>query len=272
MGNAKAKDIMPLLRHLTQNGIVIHGQIVLCPGFNDGEALAKTLADIDALGENMQSVALVPVGLTCYQKNGCMRLFDKEEAVQLIEFVQKKQAFYQKKRGSAFVFLADEFYLLAEKPFPDYEHYGDFPQLENGVGMCRILLDQWQEAKKHLPKKIEKPKEFLLLTGKSAYNILLTIAGDLSAVQGLQVNAMAVENKFFGSSITVAGLLTTTCIKAALSGRQKLPTLLLPSTVLKFDGNIFLDDGTLEDLQQELQTEILVIEPSAEAIIEAVCG
>ncbi|MGI5892236.1 MAG: DUF512 domain-containing protein [Bacillota bacterium] len=272
LGNQKADDIIPLLKRLCHKDIVIHGQIVLCPGLNDGQVLEKTLADLEGLGSNLQSVALVPVGLTKYQKNDCLRLYTKEEAQHLISFINKQQASYRKKRGSSFVFLADEFYIMADELFPDYEHYEEFPQLENGVGMCRILLDDWQRVKKDLPAQIAPKKEFLFITGKSAEKLIRSIADDLSFVDGLKVNVMSVENKFFGSSITVAGLLTVTCIKEALAGNKDLPTLILPSTMLKFDQNIFLDNGTLEQLRKDLQTEIMVIEPCAEAILRAVCG
>ncbi|MEG1501574.1 MAG: DUF512 domain-containing protein, partial [Clostridiales bacterium] len=184
IGN-KRGAILPLLRVLIDNGIEIHGQIVLCPGINDGRILADTLADLEALRPGMLSVAMVPVGLTKYQLNQDLRVYTQEEAAAIVDFVTQKQKQSLAASGSNFYFLGDEFYLLAKRPIADYETYEGFPQLENGVGMARLFLHQWQGLKADLPEKVDSKEKILLITGFSAQPILQSIMEDLTAVQGL---------------------------------------------------------------------------------------
>lgn len=251
--------VLPLLRQLLAAGIELHGQIVICPGINDGQALAATLADLAMLNPGLASLALVPVGLTRYQKNPKLRLFTKEEARLLLNYVQPLQEKYLRETGSAWLYPADEFYLLAEEPFPAAEHYDDFSQLENGVGLSAYFISQWQEKYQNLPINLETKRQVGLITGRAGEKIIAPLLKDLQDIRDLQVNLYAIENTFFGSEVTVSGLLTGSCLKTALAGCHLPPEILLPSSMLKFAEEIFLDGMTVSQLAAALGVKIQVV-------------
>lgn len=275
LGHRKAGRIMPLLRRLADAQVDIHTQIVLCPGINDGQELDRTIEDLASLYPRVRSCAIVPVGLTKYQKNKQLRLLTSEEAVSLIDHIAVKQEYFHKTFGTSFVFLADEIYLNAGLPFPDAGHYEDFCQLENGVGMAALFLQEWRELVSDLPQKVE-PRKLAIITGKSGEQVFKHVMDDLERVQGLQVKLIGVANVFLGESVTVSGLVTGTCLLSALGEKGKEAAeyaayhhILIPSCMLKFDEDIFLDSMSVSQLEERLGRKITVVEANARGLFDA---
>ena len=265
--NKRAGEIITVLRQLKENNVSFHGQVVLCPGINDGEVLEDTLQTLAALRPNLLSLAIVPVGLSSFQKNPEMRLYEKEQAQAVLRQVQKWQ---QSLGDDNFIFLADEFYLLCGQHFPDYEHYQDFAQLENGVGMARLFLWEWEQAKQDLPKELTVPRRLLMITGISGEQVLRSMVCDLQQVVNLQVELLAVPNTFFGPSVTVSGLVTGSCIEKALKEHTALPQIIIPDSMLKHDSELFLDGMTVSELEKKLNTKITAISSGPFSLLEAV--
>lgn len=275
LGHRQAGRIMPLLRRLSKAKIDIHTQIVLCPGINDGQELDRTIEDLASLYPQVCSCAIVPVGLTKYQKHKELRLLNSREAASLINHISRKQEYFRKIFGTSFVFLADEIYLNAGLPFPEAEHYEDFCQLENGVGMAALFLQEWRDLAIDIPEKVE-PCKLAIISGKSGEQVLKHIMGDLERVQGLQVKLIGVANVFFGESVTVSGLLTGTCLIEALGENGKeaakfadYKRLLLPSCLLKFGEELFLDSMSVSQLEKALGRKITVVEANAQGLFDA---
>ena len=260
LGNKKAAPIMPFLRRLTNAGIDIHAQIVLCPGLNDGEILDKTISDLETLMPHIASLAIVPVGLTAFQKND-LRPFSKKEAATLIPYIAKKQEYFLQKWGTHFVYLADEFYFIADMHFPDYNTYEEFPQLENGIGLTPLLWEEFRQVESQLPVVLPKAREVTIATGKSGYLVLKPIVERLQLIENLKINCFALENQFFGPTITVTGLLTGGSLIAGLRDwRAKMteerPLILISQSMLKFDSDVFLDGMHIKEVEASLQAEI----------------
>ena len=252
LGNEKAKDIMLQLRKLADCGIEMHTQIVLCPGWNDGEALERTIADIYSLRENILSLAVVPVGLTSFRQ-GCPALepFSPECAGAVIRQVKSWQQRCRRETGSNFVYLADEFYLAGAEPIPEYEEYDGFPQLENGVGLVRSFLAEWRQGDLDA-KDYVKPLHLDLVCGLSAAKIFAPLIAEL-AIANLHIRLVPVENRFFGPKITVSGLLTGKDIideLTALGGPRD--GIILPGVALRKGENVFLDGRTTDDVENSL--------------------
>ena len=273
LGNVHAQPILPFLQELTEAGIDIHAQLVLCPGWNDGLWLEKSLTDLLALWPGILSVALVPVGLTRY-KNAKLRPYNKEEAKEVLAIAKKYQKIAQEKTGGNFLFAADEFFFLAEEEVPPAEYYEDYCQLENGVGLVRLLWEEWESQKKRLPKFFIEPLSFAIVTGRSGEAALKPLVADLNAIPGLQVELLPVTNRFFGETVTVTGLTTGTCIREGLQEwrRQCLekPRLLLSDVMLRYEGDIFLDDSTPEELAQALDVEITIGGNNAAGLVDGI--
>lgn len=248
LNNKKATSIMEQLKVLAEFGIELHTQIVLCPGENDGVILEKTFNDLYNMYPSVLSVAIVPVGLTKFRKN-CypLRLFTKQEAENIIDMVCSWQDKCRKKTGSSFVYLSDEFYLSAGRPIPKYEFYDGFPQLENGIGLVRSFLTEWEETK-FSEDGYKYPTYLDVICGVSAEKVLRPLIDGLN-VENLNVRLIAVPNKFFGEAITVTGLLTGQDIMdklKELSGRRT--GVILPGVALRKGEAIFLDNKTPDDI------------------------
>ena len=252
LNNKRAGRIMEELRELAEQGIDFHSQIVLCPGFNDGQVLEQTIRDIYALAPAALSLAIVPVGLTRYRES-ChpLRVFSPEESAQVIDMVAPWQAKCRAEIQSSFVYLADEFYLAAGYPIPEQEAYDDFPQLENGVGLVRSFLDEWQQ---HALAAVgyDQPFTVDLVCGVSAAKVLAPLLDDLS-IPNLTVRLVPVVNNFFGHHITVTGLLTGRDILRSL---QSLPGerqgIIIPGIALRKGEAVFLDGMKPSDLEEAL--------------------
>jgi len=257
--NKKAADIMKQLEHLREAEIEYHTQIVLCPGYNDGAELDRTIEDLMAMQPQAQSLAIVPVGLTEY-RDGCVPLamFDREGAGKVIDQVERWQNINREKTGKAFVYLGDEFYFIAGRQLPSYEDYDGFPQLDNGIGLTRNFIAEWEEIDAKICNPYDEPIYLDIICGKSIGIVLEELVLQLSQ-NNLHVRVLALENKFWGPAITVSGLLTGQDILAGLRacpGRRD--GIILPGSALRTGENIFLDDYSLDELQAEIGTEIKI--------------
>ena len=239
MNNRFAGELMAKLQRLFDAGITLHTQIVCCPGYNDGDVLKRTYADLRALAPMVETMAVVPVGLT---KNRAhltpLRLFTPEEAREIVAMVTEWQQECRQSLGKSFVYLGDEFYILAGMPLPQADWYDGFPQLENGIGLSRNFLEEWQEANKIAPVKGEVNS--VIPVGTSAFKVLQPLIEDFNAKTGMQHRLIGVENEFFGNTVNVTGLLCGNDILNAVKGAE---SIILPEVVLNSD-NLFLDDMT----------------------------
>ena len=276
LGSKKAGKITDQLRVLARAGIEMHTQIVLCPGINDGEELAKSIQDLAALHPQVISVAVVPVGLTRHRENlHSLRKISPAEAGELIDLIHRFQQEFIEKYDSPLVYPADEFYVLAGRDFPSDEMYGGYPQLENGVGLVRLFYESMKAAADKLPKALPVSKKCVLVTGASGEYVLKSVTQWLNQIENLEIEVVRVVNRFFGEHVTVAGLLTGGDVLAALKEIQvKKPfdLALLPSVMCRRDELVFLDGLTPGDLEHELGVGVRVvdIDEGAEALIKAI--
>lgn len=255
LGNKKADKLLWQMKKLEEAGILVNCQIVLCPNINDGEVLEKTLSDLFEFS-NVYSTSIVPVGMTKYRE-GLFDLtpFDKEKSIKLIKQVSVWQNKFKKEKESIGVYLADEFYIMAEQDFPPYEHYEDFPQLENGVGMARLTICDFCDALKEVEKSVYK--KVSIATGKISEKLIKEL---VKKVDGVEANVYAIENDFFGHSITVSGLVTGGDIINQLKDKDLGDYLFIPINMLRADTDVFLDDITVSNVEKALQVKVVVTE------------
>lgn len=268
--NKKAGRIMELLEKLSNGGISINCQIVLCPGINDGDELKRTLKDLFTLYPHIRGAAIVPVGITKYRE-GLYPLegYNKESSIKLIELVEKIQSEFIKRSNEPFARLGDEFYVMAGIEPPDKEHYGDYEQLEDGIGMIRYMEECVKEALKNL-KPIKNSKSFAMIAGVSASSVLKRIAQKINESLGVKINVYPVKNDFFGERITVSGLLTAKDIIKQTASLINEDFILIPSCMLKADEDIFLDDMTLSDFKRNMGKEVIKCKYTGEDLVEKI--
>jgi len=246
------------LAFLTRNKIELHTQIVLCPGVNDGKVLDDTVKFLHSHHPYVLSVAVVPVGKTCHRdKLFSIDSFTETTSAVVIKQIESLQKDFLKNSDTRFVFAADEFYLKAGIKIPNKNYYENFSQYENGVGMSRIFLDGLKRAKKTFPKAMKEKRNLLIVTGKSFYPVLIKhLLPELEKIKNLTIKIIAAENRLFGSSVTVAGLLCgKDIIHAVKQSDFSADKIILPDTCLNFDG-MFLDDMTLPALKRKLKTDV----------------
>jgi putative radical SAM enzyme (TIGR03279 family) len=261
LGSKKAGSIMNQLKELASAGLEMHTQIVLCPGLNDGEELTRTVDDLTSLWPSVRSIAIVPVGITGYQKNiDLIRPFTSIEAQELIEVLIPVQDNLRKKTKIPCLFLADEFFVLAGHSIPKTNYYGDFPQLENGVGLVRIFYDSFEKEIKALPKSFKVTKKIAVVTGKSGEYVLEPLIKKLNTINNLHIKLIGVQNVFFGGHVTVSGLLTGSDILNEIKTLVGYDTVLIPGVMLKKGEDVFLDGKTVQDLEEKLGAKVIVID------------
>jgi putative radical SAM enzyme (TIGR03279 family) len=230
----------------------------------------NTVNDLADLYPTVQSVGIVPVGLTGHrEKLPQLRLVTPEEARELIEQVDQWQQTFRSEFGIGFIYLADEFYVKAGVPVPPAEYYDDYSQIENGIGLIRLFMDDWQEIKEDLPNQIE-PMQVFLITGESARSVMQGIAEDFNQVKGLQVEVIAVPNRYFGGGVTVTGLLTGSDIINCLQDKYRGKKVVLPEVLLQEGSTRLLDNITLEEIADRTGAVIRTTDGSARSLVEAV--
>jgi putative radical SAM enzyme (TIGR03279 family) len=250
---------------------------VLCKGLNDGEELDRSMRDLSELFPAMQSVSIVPAGLTRFrQKLYPLEGFTKEDSAAVIDQVDRFAKEFEEKNGSRMFFCSDEFYLKAELPLPSEDYYEGYPQIENGVGMITSLMTEFKDELDYLDEYLENykaPRHVSIATGVAAYDTIKAMAAELEArVEGLQVDVHKIINYFFGETITVSGLLTGKDISEQLAGKSLGDLLLFPSNALRSDGDLFLDDMSPEELSERLGVVALPAKDSGEGFICDVLG
>lgn len=268
LGNLKASDIMKELKFLSDNKIRFNIQIVLCPGFNDGADLKRTLNDLYHFYPYALSIAVVPIGVTKYTKHS-IRPLEKTDARKALEIIESFHKRFKKKHGSSIAYGSDELYLKADLPFPPLKEYGSLHQIENGVGMVPLFLKQEKKAK--FPQVFKRKKKFLTFTGVSFYPFLKQFIGRLLDGDKLKtIDVECVENRFFGTSVTVAGLLTgRDVIRTLLDTIEGHEMILIPDVVLNED-NKFLDDITLDDMEEALGIPVKKIDSTPEGLVKGI--
>jgi putative radical SAM enzyme (TIGR03279 family) len=274
--NKAAEKIMDHLKFLKENGVFFHTQIVLCPGVNDKDVLERTLEDLFSLYPTVQSIAVVPVGITKYRKGLYpLRRFTQMEAQEITDRIEELQSENLKRFGTRLVFAADEFYEIAKKEFPPSEAYEDFPQWENGVGMVSLLRDQLTELMNAVPPSLPEKRRVKIATGVSAFRFLEKVLSPLKSVKNLEFEICPIKNDFFGESVTVAGLVTggdlVNQLKKRLVDEKHQCHVLVPEVMLK-DGEVFLDGLSVQDVEQSLHAKVAVVKIDGKDFLEKILG
>ncbi len=277
LGRKEPTPILPQLRELADARIDVHAQVVLCPELNDGDALIQTLNELAAehpvaTGKRcgVQSTAIVPVGRTQFRERlPNLGGVERDYAREMIAAVQKEEKRFERLLGTRFAWLADEWYHIAEVPYPGKAHYEDFPQLEDGIGTVRLFLEKAKTASRKLPQSVPVPLRATLVTAEMPAQILQEFATRLNAIENVAVNVCVVPNRFFGGDIHIAGLMTWQDICHTLEAMpERAETLYLPSVCLR-DGELFLDDVTLTEAREQTGWEIRVVDNNPIALCEA---
>ncbi len=272
MGNRFAGDSLKHLWRFCEAGIDVNCQLVLCPGYNDGSALEKSLNDLIRF-PSIKSIALVPVGLTGHREGLCeLKPFDKQSASRVVDITTEIGDKTVEMYGERRVFAADEFYILAQCPMPEAEFYGDFLQLENGVGMWAMLENECEEAIDDFEGPATRRK-ITVATGEAAYPLMRNIVDKASKKwHNLECEVVAVKNNFFGGKITVTGLVTGTDIIEQLKGKISGDELLISSSMLRHEGDMFLDSVTVENVEKALNVKLKAVDSDGWALMSALCG
>ncbi len=249
LNNPRVPDIKEQLWRLVEGGIQFHGQMVVVPGLNDGEVLEQTLADLWEFGDACLSVALVPVGLTQFSHLYTGRSMDRAAAESLVEITARWAARAEHERGYPWVYGSDELYLLAERELPPFEHYGDFPQIENGVGALPMLRHRIESGLDRLPRL--EGQRIAVVTGASMAPHLPALLEQLAGATGATFDLRPAVNSLFGPTVTTAGLLVGADIERTLAEASGADFALIPAETINEDG-IFLDDVVFEELRARL--------------------
>jgi putative radical SAM enzyme (TIGR03279 family) len=268
LGKRGIIPIMDVMGELSAAQIIMHAQVVLCPGINDGAALDRTVEDLVRLHPWVASLAIVPVGLTRHRK-GLPQLqpVTEEYAESFVDVWSFKGKELEKRLGEPFLFLADEFYLKGVKPFPPLADYGELPQLENGVGMAPLFMAEAAIVLKKARQLI--PFRATVVTGESPFDLISAFLIALGQKTGVDLHPVAIGNRLFGSSVTVAGLVSGKDIAASLSSLDLGEAVLVPDVMLKEGEGLFIDDMNLRDLEKEVGTRLVVFESTPGGLHDA---
>ena len=285
LNNRFAGDALKKIDKLYENGIEMNGQIVLCKRVNDGEELERSIRDLTQYLPYMERVSVVPVGLSKYRE-GLYPLepFTKEDAVKVLETIHKWQEICMKEHQTHFIHASDEWYILADLPLPEEDNYDGYIQLENGVGMIRLLLDEFRAALQQLKEDLaDETTPAALLPEREQHHKISIASGLLAApfikqladecrdtFPNYEIEVYPIKNEFFGEQITVSGLLTGQDILAQLKGKELGEKLLLPCNLLRSGEEVFLDDMTLTELKDSLQVEIDIVKSSGQDLLDAI--
>jgi putative radical SAM enzyme (TIGR03279 family) len=278
LGRKQPEPILPILNRLADARIQIHGQVVLCPGYNDGEHLDQTIQELAALNPEargtyggVMSLAVVPIGITQFRDRlAPVTVVSNEYAGELLDKAEVYREKFRKELGSRFVFFSDEFYLGAKREVPPRSHYEGFPQLEDGVGLVRLFLDDLDKIARRLPKSVPTPRSFTLVTGESAGPLLQRFADVMNRVENLSVNVLVVHNRFFEGNISVAGLIVGRDLVDAIQGLETVgDTVIIPTVMMRDGEQVFLDEMTLEQVNEAVGRPVVAVErtPAAAASV-----
>ena len=272
LGTPRARRLMDQLKTLSEGGVEFHCQCVLCPGLNDGPALERTIRELAAL-PGARSLALVPVGLTGHREGLTdLRVYTPEEARAVLEIARRWRERLLCERGTRFVFPSDEFYLQAGSPLPSDEEYEDYGQIDDGVGLLRLLETEFREAWLELPPEMRRSTpdgaKLAVACGRSAGDFLHRMLQDYP-VAGANISVYALENHFFGSTVTVSGLITGGDLTAQMAGVD-CEVVLITECMLRSEGDRFLDDMTLEEACRRLGKPVVPVGRRGEDLLDAI--
>lgn len=284
LNNRFAGEKLKFLQKLYEGHIEMNGQIVCCKGVNDGEELKRSIEDLSKYLPFMRSVSVVPAGITKYREGLYpIELFTKEEAAKTIDLIESYQQGFYDEFGLHFIHASDEWYITAEREFPEEERYDGYIQLENGVGMMRLFINEFEEAldrlvnsKKYKDLKKNLQRTITIATGKLTYPTLVSFSEKLmNYFPNLTIHVFFIRNDFFGETITVSGLVTGQDLVSQIKARQDAgmelgDTLNIPSNMLRMGEQVFLDDVTVEDVEKALHMKVVAVESSGKDFIEAI--
>ena len=267
LGNPRARDILEVIRRLSRAGIVLHGQIVVCPGVNDGEELVRTLDELSNFLPLLRTVAVVPVGLTSHRANlPALRPVSPREARETLSALRR---FRMESGGETFAMAADEYYLLANRKIPGRKAYGSFPQIENGVGLLRIFRDDAALLFRRKGRPSAPAQGGTVITGVSASGVVSDFLRKFSSRFGARFGMTAAKNRLMGDSVTVTGLLAGGDILRAMKSKHS-DVFYIPSVTLRDGCDVFLDGMTLEELSRRSGAKVRVFNPTPRGFFEAV--
>ncbi|MCI5493802.1 MAG: DUF512 domain-containing protein [Lachnospiraceae bacterium] len=284
LNNRFAGEKLAYIKKLYEGHVEMNGQVVLCKNVNDKEELDRTIQDLSQYLPFMRSVSVVPAGITKY-RDGLfpIELFTKEEASHVIDQIESYQQGFYEKYGLHFIHASDEWYITAERDFPEEERYDGYIQLENGVGMMRLLMTEFEEAMQECIRDADYPikrekltRTLTMATGKLTYTTIQGFADQImEAFPGIHIHVKAIRNDFFGETITVSGLITGQDLIAQLKeekeqGTDLGDTLIIPSNMLRMGEAVFLDDLTVSDVEQALNMKLVAVEQSGQELLEAI--
>lgn len=270
MNNRFAGDTLKYLERFADAGITLNCQIVSCPGINDGDELVRTLTDLENLGVNM--TAIVPVGLTRYRENLYPLVpYNKETAGQTIDIIEKMGDECVKKHGRRIFFPGDEFYLLAEREIPSPEFYEDFSALEDGIGMIAYLTDDVGWKLEELDADESLCHKVTIACGEGVFPYMKRIMSMINEkFPNITINTRAIKNNFFGGGVNVSGLVTGGDLIDQLRGDDLGDRLIIPSSMLRFENDLFLDDVSTDDVERELGVTLVPVNNNGNDLVEAV--
>lgn len=270
MGNPFAGEALKFIPMMTEAGIRVNTQFVLCPGINDGPELERSLEDLGKLLPGLQSISAVPVGLTRHREGLYpLRTYTKEEAAQVVDIMERWGDKFLQEYGTRTAYASDEFYLLAQRPLPDCDFYEDFSQLESGVGMMTLMEHDFALALEQAGS-FPKAQRFTMATGELAWPMIDRFARQVEKqFPSTCIQAQKIVNHYFGETVTVAGLVTATDLLEQLSGLDLGERLLLPANMLRHEQDRFLDDMTLEEFTQRIGVPVVLVENDAFALLDA---
>lgn len=271
--NPNASKIYDIMQKFAENNIYMNCQIVLCPGFNDKSELDKSILDMAKLFPYVISCSVVPVGLTKYREGLCeLTPFDALSSFEVIKQIEGYQKRFKKEFGTNLIYASDEFYINAKLPIPKAEEYDGFPQIENGVGLIASMKEEFDSAIELIkPKKY--PKNVAIVTGEIAYDFIFSLSQRLMAkCDGLKITVYSAKNDFFGGGVTVSGLVTGSDILKTLSAAPQYDEIFIPSSMLRDGEDIFLDDITLDELENRLSAKVTPVDNDGYVFIEKILG
>lgn len=272
LGNKRAGECFDILKKFAEGNISLNCQIVICPGINDGDVLSRTLADLVSLAPQVNSVSVVPVGLTRYRQGlALLKPVDEYAAKRIIEIVEDFGGKCLKLYGSRIVYAADELYIKAKRAIPEAEYYEDYPQLENGVGLIRLFTDEFMYELERLEGNV-KLDDFTIATGISAAPFIARLVDELmkkcnNIVNG---NILPIENTFFGNNVNVTGLITGGDLIDGLKTAGVKGRVLISEVMLRYRDTVFLDDVTVSQAERELGVRIIPVPNNGPALLDAI--
>ena len=273
MANPKAGESLKYLRKFADAGIALNTQLVLCPGINDGSELEYSLNELAKLYPAVQSIAAVPVGLSDHRE-GLYHIdpYTRETAGEVIDLIDRFNEKFREEYGTVIAYAADEFYLKAEREIPDEDYYNGFPQLENGVGMWALLRSEFEDALNEC-EITSLDRKVTVVTGEAAYPLIKELSQKAeNKIKGLSVQVVAAKNHLLGSMITVSGLLCGRDIASAVEDLELGEELIIPPNCLRSEGDMFLDDMTVEELSDKLKIRVTQNGPGGEDLLSALTG